>query len=101
MLDQGIEPQIAEMTAYFPVVIHGIPITTKRISSDADVAVAMGNVAGLGIRHIARADDRHATVGGSPVVLLAIPQAWMRFWPGLAQPLSRRSQLRRRVIRSR
>jgi S1-C subfamily serine protease/CheY-like chemotaxis protein len=73
MLDQGLEPQIVEMTAYFPGVTHGIPITTKKISSDADVAVAKGNVAGLGIRHIALADDRHAAVGGSPVVLLGYP----------------------------
>jgi hypothetical protein len=49
MLDQGLEPQIAEMTAYFPSVTHGIPITTKTISSDADVAVVKGNLSGLGI----------------------------------------------------
>jgi S1-C subfamily serine protease/CheY-like chemotaxis protein len=73
MLDQGLEPQIAEMTAYFPGVTHGIRITTKKISSNADVAVAEGNVAGLGIRHIALADDQHAAVGGSPVVLLGYP----------------------------
>jgi S1-C subfamily serine protease len=73
MLNQGLEPEMAEMTAYFPGVTHGIPITTKRISSDADVAVVKGNVAGLGIRHIAQADSRHSAVGGSPVVLLGYP----------------------------
>jgi serine protease Do len=73
MLDQGLEPQIAEMTAYFPGVAHGIPIATKRISSDADVAVVKGNVLGLGIRHIALADSRHSASGGSPVVLLGYP----------------------------
>jgi hypothetical protein len=40
------------MTAYFPGVTYGIPITTKKISSDADVAVVTGNISGLGIRHI-------------------------------------------------
>jgi S1-C subfamily serine protease len=73
MLDQGLEPEIAEMTAYFPGVTHGIPITTKKISSAADVAVVKGNVSGLGIRHIALADGRNSAVGGSPVVLLGYP----------------------------
>ncbi len=73
MLDQGLEPEIAEMTAYFPGVTHGIPITTKKTSSDADVAVVKGSVSGLGIRHIALADGRHSAIGGSPVVLLGYP----------------------------
>jgi S1-C subfamily serine protease len=73
MLDQGLEPEIAEMTAYFPGATHGIPITTKKISSAADVAVVKGNVSGLGIRHIALADGRHSANGGSPIVLLGYP----------------------------
>ena len=73
MLDQGLEPEISEMTAYFPSITHGIPITTKRISSAADVAVVKGNVAGLGIRRIALADGRNSAIGGSPVVLLGYP----------------------------
>ena len=73
MLDQGLEPEIAEMTAYFPGVTHGISITTKRISSAADVAVVKGNVSGLGIRHIALADGPNSAVGGSPVLLLGYP----------------------------
>jgi DNA-binding response OmpR family regulator/S1-C subfamily serine protease len=73
MLDQGLEPEIAEMTAYFPGVTHGIPISTQRISSAADVAVVKGNVSGLGIRHIALADGRHSASGGSPIVLLGYP----------------------------
>jgi serine protease Do len=73
MLDQGLEPDIAEMTAYFPGVTHGIPITTKKISSEADVAVVKGNVSGLGLRHIVLADVRQSASGGSPVVLLGYP----------------------------
>lgn len=73
MLDQGLEPEIVEMTAYFPGVTHGIPISTERISSAADVAVVKGNVAGLGIRSIALADGRDPAIGGSPVVLLGYP----------------------------
>lgn len=73
MLDQGLEPEIAEMTAYFPGITRGIPITTKRISSAADIAVVKGNVSGLGIRHIALADGRNSAVGGSPILLLGYP----------------------------
>jgi DNA-binding response OmpR family regulator/S1-C subfamily serine protease len=73
MLDQGLEPKIAEMTAYFPGVTHGIPIAIEKISSAADVALVKGNVSGLGIRTIALADGRNSAVGGSPVVLLGYP----------------------------
>src|SRR5260370_28998604 len=73
MLDQGLEPEIAEMTAYFPGITHGISISTKKISSAADAAVVKGNVAGLGIRPIPQAASRDSAVGGSPVVLLRYP----------------------------
>jgi S1-C subfamily serine protease len=61
------------MTAYFPGVTHGIPIATKKISSDADVAVVKGNVSGLGIRRIALAEGSSSAVDGGPVVLLGYP----------------------------
>jgi S1-C subfamily serine protease len=73
MLDQGLEPDIAEMSAYFPRIAHGIPISTKKISSAADVAVVKGNVAGLGLRPLALADGRQSTIGGGAVVLLGYP----------------------------
>jgi serine protease Do len=73
MLDQGLQPEIIEMTAYFPGITHGILITTKKISSDADVAVVKGNISGLGIRRIPLAEGHHSAVGGSPVVLLGYP----------------------------
>jgi serine protease Do len=75
MLDQGLEPVIADMTAYFPGVTHGIAINTEKISSAADVAVVKGNVSGLGIKQIALADGRRAAVSGGPVVLLGYPTA--------------------------
>ena len=73
MLDQGLEPEIAEMTAYFPGVAHGIAITTEKISSRADVALVKGNVSGLGLKEIALANGPHQAVGGSSVVLLGYP----------------------------
>src|SRR5882724_106986 len=75
MLDQGLEPVIAEMAAYFPGVRHGIAINTEKISSSADVAVVKGNVSELGIKQIALADGRRSTVSGGPVVLLGYPTA--------------------------
>jgi serine protease Do len=75
MLDQGVEPVVAEMTAYFPGVPHGIAIDTERISSAADVAVVKGNVSALGIKQIALADGRRSAVSGGPVVLLGYPTA--------------------------
>jgi DNA-binding response OmpR family regulator/S1-C subfamily serine protease len=73
ILDQGFEPVIAEMTAYFPGVPHGIAVNTEKISSAADVAVVKGNVSDLGIKQISLADGRGSAVRGGPVVLLGYP----------------------------
>jgi len=75
MLDQGLEPVINEMTAYFPGVTHGVAIQTEKISSVADVAVVKGNVSELGIKQIALADSRRPLASGGPVVLLGYPTA--------------------------
>jgi serine protease Do len=75
MLDQGVEPAIAGMTAYFPGIPHGIAVNTEKISSAADVAVLKGNVSALGIKQIALADGRRSAVSGGPVVLLGYPTA--------------------------
>jgi serine protease Do len=75
MLDQGLEPVVVEMTAYFPGVPHGIAINSEKISPAADVAVVKADVSQLGIKPIALADGRHAAVSGVPVVLLGYPTA--------------------------
>ena len=75
LLDQGLEPVVADMTVYFPGVPRGIPVKTERISSTADVAVVKGNVSGLGIKNVALADGRGSAVSGQPVVLLGYPTA--------------------------
>jgi S1-C subfamily serine protease/DNA-binding NarL/FixJ family response regulator len=75
MLDQGLEPVIAEMTAYFPGAPQGVAISTEKISSAADVAVVKGDVSALGIKQIALADGRRSAVSGSSVVLLGYPTA--------------------------
>src|SRR5262249_25627230 len=75
MLDHGLEPVIADMTAYFPGVGHGIAINTEKISSAADVAVVKANVSQLRIKQIALAEGGRAAVNGGAVVLLGYPTA--------------------------
>jgi hypothetical protein len=75
MLDQGLEPVILDMTAYFPHVDHGITIATEKISSAADVAVVKGNVSRLRIKPIGLAQGRRGAVNGGAVVLLGYPTA--------------------------
>ena len=75
MLDQGLEPVIAEMTAYFPGVPHGITISTEKISPAADVAVVKGNLSELGIKQVALADGRRSAISGGAIVLLGYPTA--------------------------
>jgi DNA-binding response OmpR family regulator len=73
MMDQGVDPTIVEMTAYFPSIPHGLPISTEKISPDADVAVLKGNVSELGVKPVAFADGRRSAVSGGAVVLLGYP----------------------------
>lgn len=73
MADQGADPMIAEMTAYFPGVNHGIAITTEKISSAVDVALLKESTAEAGIKQIAFADGLKAAISGGPVVLLGYP----------------------------
>src|SRR5207247_3341750 len=75
MLDQGLEPVIAEMAAYFPCIPHGIAINTEKISSTVDVAIVRGNISGLGIKQVALAEGRRSAISGGPVVLLGYPTA--------------------------
>ena len=71
--DQGVEPMLVEMTAYFPGITHGISVTTEKISSDADVALLKGSLSELKIKEVAFADGQRPAVSGGPVVLLGYP----------------------------
>ena len=100
MLNQGVEPVIAEMTAYFPGIANGIPVNTEKISSGADVAVVKGNISGLGIKQVALADGRRSAVSGGPVVLLGYPTPLMQFWLEPVQRHSSPLRMPRKAIRS-
>jgi DNA-binding response OmpR family regulator/S1-C subfamily serine protease len=73
MTEQGVDPVVIEMTAYFPGISHGISMTTEQISRDADVALLKGNVSGPKIKEVAFAEGDHSAVSGGPVVLLGYP----------------------------
>ena len=75
MLKQGLEPVVAEMSAYFPGIAHSIPVTVDRISSEADIAVVKGNFANLNIKPLTLDDRPESAVSGRPVVLLGYPTA--------------------------
>jgi len=73
MTEQGVDPVLVEMTAYFPGVSQGISMNTERISSDADVALLKGAVSDPKLKEIAFADSHRSAVSGKPVVLLGYP----------------------------
>src|SRR5215469_13515871 len=73
MVDQGVDPTIVEMAAYFPSIAHGLPISTEKISPDADVAVLKGDISELGMKPVAFADGHRSAISGGAVVLLAYP----------------------------
>ena len=73
MADQGVEPMVVEMTAYFPGSVGGVPVSTEKISSDADVALLKGSIQTVKIKEIAFAEGHRSAVSGGPVVLLGYP----------------------------
>jgi len=75
MLKQRLEPVVVEMSAYFPGITHGIPVTVDRISSEADIATVKGNFENLSIKPLTLGDRPESAVSGRPVVLLGYPTA--------------------------
>jgi serine protease Do len=67
---QGLQPTIAEMTAYFPEAATGIPLDILQISDEADLAVLRGDFSSLK-RPVLRIDGRkEAAVSGQPLISL-------------------------------
>src|SRR5579872_754099 len=70
VLQQGLEPSIAEITAYFPDAPAGIPMGISQISEEADLSVLHGDISSLN-RPILKMDSRkEAAVSGQPVISL-------------------------------
>ena len=69
-LQQGLEPVIAEMTAYFPDAPSGVAVGISQISEEADLSVLHGDLSSLK-RPILKIDSRkEAAVSGQPVISL-------------------------------
>ncbi|PYU44119.1 MAG: hypothetical protein DMG54_10440 [Acidobacteria bacterium] len=67
---QGLNPAVAELTAYFPDAAAGVPVSISEISEEADLAVLKGDLSGLK-KPILRMDaSKEAAVSGQPLLSL-------------------------------
>jgi DNA-binding response OmpR family regulator len=67
---QGLNPGIAEMTAYFPEASAGVPVNIAQISDEADLALVTGDLSSLK-RPILKIDGRkEAAVSGQSLLSL-------------------------------
>ena len=67
---QGLQPTIAEMAAYFPDATAGIQVSVFQISDEADLAVLRGDISALK-RPILKLDGRsEAAISGQPLISL-------------------------------
>jgi DNA-binding response OmpR family regulator/S1-C subfamily serine protease len=67
---QGLNPAIAEMTAYFPEAAAGIPVNISQISDEADLALVSGDLSSLK-RPVLKIDGRKdAAISGQPLLSL-------------------------------
>ena len=69
-LKQGLQPEIADMAAYFPDEAAGIPMQVSEISGDADLALLHGDLGGLK-RPTLRLDARkESAISGQSLISL-------------------------------
>jgi S1-C subfamily serine protease len=66
----GLQPAVAEMTAYFPGSSRPYPLSTVHISAQADLALVHGPVEALNRKVIALDGSEQGTVRGEPIVLM-------------------------------
>jgi len=65
---QGLEPVIAEMMAYFPSAANGIPVSISQISQEADLALVHGDLSELGRPILKLNPGKDATVSGEALI---------------------------------
>ena len=67
---QGLNPAIAEMTAYFPEAASGVPVNISQISDEADLALVTGDLSSLK-RPVLKIDGgKDAAISGQPLLSL-------------------------------
>jgi serine protease Do len=70
VISQGLNPSIAELTAYFPDTAAGIPVSVSQISEEADLAVLKGDLSSLK-KPVLKMDARkEAAVSGQTLLSL-------------------------------
>lgn len=67
---QGLQPVVAEMNAYFPDVPRAVRMELRKISPEVDLAVIQGNLEGLRRAVLSLDSRREAAISGQPVVLM-------------------------------
>jgi len=68
IVEQGLEPAIASMEAYFPNAPNGVPMAISQISDEADLALVHGDLTELK-RPILRLDNsKNAAVSGEALI---------------------------------
>src|SRR5260370_4683330 len=67
-MKQGLEPVIAEMTAYFPGEGNGIPVNISQISKEADVALVHGDLSELHRPTLRLDASKEAAVSGEELI---------------------------------
>lgn len=67
-IQQGLEPVMAEMTAYFPGAPSGIPVGISQISSEADLALVHGDLSELHRPALKLNTRKEAAVSGEALI---------------------------------
>ena len=70
VLSQGLDPEIGEMTAYFPDAAAGVNVRTAEISEEADLAVVKGDLSGLKRPTLKTDSRKEAAVSGEALISL-------------------------------
>ena len=67
-IKQGLEPVIAEMTAYFPGEANGIPVNISQISKEADLALVHGDLSELHRPALKLDASKEAAISGEEMI---------------------------------
>jgi len=70
VFSQGLNPGIAELTAYFPDTTAGVSVSISEISEEADLAMLKGNLSGLKKPILKMDPRREAAVSGQTLLSL-------------------------------
>ena len=67
-MQQGLQPVIADMMAYFPAAATGIPVGISRISEEADLALVHGDLSELARPALKLNPGKEAAVSGESLI---------------------------------